>query len=479
MKTLYTQNNDLTRDKRFSYLTEDVNSTGTTIRIQSILGFESLTTGSGQIVCIGEIGAERTELLRTSNATAPSQAYKEITLRDTMNFDHPQDTKVYITDYNRVEAQWAATTAGSKSTLFAYPFQLQPDLQETIIVDTSQTTGFYFIRFNESVGNTNSDWSDPIPFAGYDDNMVFSIKQRALNAVGEEIDGKIITHTFLNEALWTARREYHNSLGRRPFRRVFNKVIGTSLTGSYRIDLPVDVNDKASAIDIYGVRIGANANMTNYDKKEWDFDYRSRPHTILTTAYTTSAKDLYVDSARDLADSGSVSVEGTSISYSAKSNTGGTLRISTQGSYAASAGSDVFQNVTTGLPDKFAVFADPLGSAYIYFNRPIDTAYVGMNIFADYYRGLPGFDSDADVLDEPDYDMYVNYLSYRIKERKTRGNIPVIRNRQGGAPIIADADFQTWQRLLNGVLQAEFLGAQIRIAPNVDHLPMPNDTPRT
>lgn len=288
MKTLYTQNTDLTRDKRFSYLTEDVNSTGTTFRIQSILGFESLTTSSGQIVCIGEIGAERTELLRTSNTTAPSQSYKEITLRDTMNFDHPQDTKVYIVDYNRVEAQWSATTGGSKSTLTAYPMQIMPDLIETVQTDTVQSTGFYFIRFNESIGNTNSDWSDPIPFAGYDDNMVFSIKQRALNKIGEEIDGKIITHTFLNEALWTARRFYHDSAGRRPFRRVFNKVIGTALTGSYRIDLPTDVDDPYTAQNIYGVRIGANANMGYYDKKEWDFDYRSRPHTILTAAYTTT-----------------------------------------------------------------------------------------------------------------------------------------------------------------------------------------------
>lgn len=478
MKTLYTQNTDLTRDKRFSYLTEDVNSTGTTFRIQSILGFESLTTSSGQIVCIGEIGAERTELLRTSNTTAPSQSYKEITLRDTMNFDHPQDTKVYIVDYNRVEAQWSATTGGSKSTLTAYPMQIMPDLIETVQTDTVQSTGFYFIRFNESIGNTNSDWSDPIPFAGYDDNMVFSIKQRALNKIGEEIDGKIITHTFLNEALWTARRFYHDSAGRRPFRRVFNKVIGTALTGSYRIDLPTDVDDPYTAQNIYGVRIGANANMGYYDKKEWDFDYRSRPHTILTAAYTTTSKDLYVDSARDMADSGSVSIEGTTISYSAKSNSGGTLRISTQGSWNCSSGSDVFQNVTYGLPDKFTVFADPLGSAYIYFNRPIDTAYVGMNIFADYYRDLPGYDSDADVLDEPSYDLYVDYLAYRIKERKNRGQIPVIRNKQGGAPIIADADYQSWVGQLNGLLQAEYLGTQIRISPNVDHLPMPNDTPR-
>jgi len=464
MKTLFVNNTDLTSGKRFTFLTEDVVAGGSTIAVQSILGFENLDTSSGQIICIGEIGSERTELLRTSNATAPSAAYKWITLRDTMSFDHPQDTKIYIVDFNRVEAQWASTSTGSKSTLRAYPIQIDPAQNETVYTDTVQSSGFYFIRFNESIGNTSSDWSDPIPFAGYDDNMVFSIKQRAVSELGEEIDGRVITHEFLNDTLWEARREYHKAPGKRPFRRRYGVVIGTALTGSYRIELPTDVEKPYGSENVYGVRIGTSDNLEYYDKKDLDRDYNGVGHTVLTSAYVPGARDLYVSSARDLDDAGAVTIEGTTITYSAKSNSGGTLRISEDGDWSCSSGSDVWQNVSYGFPTKYTVFASPGGSAYIYFNRPIETAYIGQNIYADYYTTLPGYNSDADALDEPDYDMYVPYLKAMIKNRKTKGEGDLTR----------DSDFKVWQFKKNNALSTEILSAELRIAPDIRHLRLPD-----
>lgn len=474
-KTLLTNNTDLTRDKRFSFLTEDVISTGSTFRVQSILGFEGVGTSSGQIVCIGEIGEERTELLRTANTTGynPSQAYKEITLRDAMNFDHPQDTKVTIVDWNRVEAQWSASASGTKSTLFAYPLALQPDQKETVQVDVSQTTGFYFVRFNETVGNSNSDWSDAIPYGGYDDNSVFSIKIRAVRALGEEIDGNVITHEFLNEALWEARREYHQAPGKRPFRRNFNKIIGTALTGSYRIELPIDAEAPYGAENIYGVRIGPNANMSYYDKKEWDFDQRGRSHSTLDLPYTRDVStSLWLANGRDFSQSGSVNIEGMTIGYTKVSGSNNSMTITSHGSYpSASGGSDVWQNTTFGLPYKFTVWADPQGSAYIYFNMPIDTAYIGMNIYSDYYRTLLGYDSDGDVLDEPKYDMFVDFLKYKIKGRRTKQGISATKSKNGRL-IIDDADYQMWEERKNTALATERLSADIRIFPET-----PNDIP--
>lgn len=464
MKILFVNNTDLNRDKRFSFLSEDVVSTGTTFRVQSILGFESLGTSSGQIVLIGEIGGERSEILRTSSTTSPGATYKEIALKDAMQFDHPQDTKVYILDWNRAEVQWAQTTTGSKSTLFAYPLQIQPDKYETDIKDTSQTSGFYFIRFNETIGNTNSDWSDPIPYAGYDDNMVFAIKKRALDELGEVVDGKVITHEFLNQSLWEARREYHNAPGKRPFRRKYNFVAGVSLTGSYRIELPSDLERPESGDNLYGVRVGTNQNMQYYDKKEWDFDYLSRPHSTLDLPYTLGVStSIWLANGRDFSASGAVSVEGTNISYTKVSGSQNSLTITAHGSWSASGGSDAWQNISYGLPYKFTVFADPAGSSYAYFNMPLDTAYVNQNIYLDYYRTLVGYDSDADVLDEPEYDMYVDYLKAKIKHRKERGN----------SDITQDSNFKLWQAKKTSSLSNEHLGANIRMRPDTESFFMP------
>ena len=468
MKRINVDNTDLTNDKVVTFLSEDVVATGTTIRVQNIVGFESVSTSSGQILCIGKMGGERTEILRTANtsAYAPSQYYKEVTLRDSMTFDHPQDTPVYIIDWNRIDIQHATTVTGTKATIIAspsYPVYINPTQTETTIKDTTKSSGYYFTRFNETVGDTNSDWSDAIPYSGYDDNMVASIKQRALDDLGEEVDGTIVTHEFLNQCLWEARREYHQSPGKRPFRRKFNEIIGTALTGSYRIELPTTVEKPHTAENVYGVRIGNQANMHFYDKKNWDFDYINKPHTFLTTAYAIGDQDLYLSNVRDFADSGSVTVEGTTIGYSAKSNTGGTMRISSDGSWAASVGSDVWQNASYGLPTLFTVFADPGGSAYIYFNRPIETSYIGQNIYLDSYRTLLGYDSDADVLDEPKYDMFCDYLKAKIKHRRSKGTTDITK----------DPDYQLWLFKKQQALSSEHLETEIRIAPDISNSDIP------
>lgn len=459
MKTLYTNLTDLTVDKRSTNVTESVNVGGGTLAVQSIIGFESLSTSSGQILIIGEIGAERTEIRRTSNTSgqSPSAAYKWIYLRDILQFDHPQDTPVYIVDYDRVDIRWAASVNGTKATISAYPYNITPDIPEMVNVDTSATAGFYFVRFNETIGNTNSDWSDAIPYSGYDDNMVAAIKQRALDDLGEAIDEKI-THAYLNQVLWEARREYHQARGKRPFRRKFNTVLGSALTGSFRIELPTDVERPWTSENVYGVRIGSQPNMSYYDKKDWDYDYIGKPRSFLTTAYTVGNQDLYVDNVRDFDDSGVVSIEGTDVAYSAKSNTGGTLRISSNGSWNASVGSTVWQNASYGLPDRFTVFAEPAGSAYIYFNRPIDTAYIGQNIYGDYYRTLVGYDSDADTLDEPKYDMFVYFLKAKIKQRRSKGTMDLTK----------DSDYLLWLKMKEDSLSNELLQTEIRLYPEVD-----------
>lgn len=468
LSVIMVDNTDLTKDKIFTYLSEDVISGESTIRVQNLSGIYGYGLDStGRVLCIGEIGQEKTEIIDTSVTESPSETYNEIPLRTDLKFDHHQGTKVYVVDWNKIEISYASSPTGTKSTLIDL-LLIQPDSKNTIYRDYNPDSQvFYFVRFVEDITNGStrySNYSDPVFWKGYDDNTVYSIKKRALESLGEEVDGKIITNEFLNEALWEARREYHEAPGKRPFRRKFNTIIGTALTGSYRIELPFDVERPYTAENIFGVRIGTSKNLEYYDKKEWDFDYRNKPHTTLTAAYTKNvSKDLYVANARDFAQSGAVSIEGTIIEYSAKSNSGGTLRISKHGDWDCSAGSDVWQNASYGLPDKFTVWADPKGSAYIYFNRPIETAYTGQNIYCDYYRTLVGYDSDGDKLDEPDYDMYIHYLMAKIKHRKKIGE----------GDITQDPDYKIWQFKKQTALDKEYLSTQLRIQPDIDHLPLP------
>lgn len=445
-KKLDIENSVLTENASKTYIMSDLTS-GTSVTVQSVSGFST-----GKVVLVGEIGQEEAEILQTHNISSPSGT--SLYLQNAPTYDHSVDTPIYLVDWNQIEITHAATASGVKSIL-SYGWTLTPDRQFTTYKDTSKTSGFYFIRFVDTVGSAYSDYSDPIPYAGYPDNTVWAIKDRALKKVDAKIDSNI-THEFLNDCLWSARREYHQAPGKRPFRRVFDFDLGNVSNGAYRITAPNDLEKPTSGENIFGVRIGQNNVVNFYDKKKLDDDYRNVAHTVLSSAYSTGDAYVIVANARDFSNSGSVNLESDTVEYSAKELSTGSLTVSVDGIADHTANTDIWQNKSYGLPVNYTAFKNPSESAYIYFNCPFDTVYVGQNIWCDYYRTLVPFDSDADELDEPWADMYVDYLAYRIKKRLD----PKLDEHK-------DSDFLEWQRKKQQALNDEYLGSEIRFVPDI------------
>ena len=200
--------------------------------------------------------------------------------------------------------------------------------------------------------------------------------------------------------------------------------------------------------------------MEFMDKKSWDFYWVNKPHSTLELAYTVdSSTSIWVANGRDFGGSVTFQVEGTTIGCTRIVGEQNSFYIRTQGSWNASGGSDVFENASSGLPDKFTVFAEPQGSAYIYFDRVIDTAYVNQNIYLDGYTAIFRFDSDADELDESDPDIFVSYLRFKIRNKRENGNLS-----------LTDPDWLEWLRRKQEALNKEYLATDIRLAPSIDHL---------
>ena len=447
----YVNNYDIVKDKLHSFLTADTTTSNSTLQVQSIIGFKT-----NQLLLLEEIGQQDAEIISTHSSTAPTGT--TITLSGNLSQSHSKDTKVSIVQFDAVDFEWALTTTGGKSELSTLAIDIR--MPETQYSDLTQSSGYYFARFYDTTQGTaqSSAFSDPIPYSGYSDNTVYEIKRRALDNVGEEIGNKI-THAFLNGCLWQARREYHDSPGKRPFRRKYGVDIGNVSTGIYRTLSPSDLERPQTAENLYGVRIGVENNLDYYDKKDFDQDYRDIPHSTLVEDYTVGNTHLSLTSARDFENSGAISIAEDTIEYSAKDITTGSLTISTQGTSNHTTGDDTWQNVSYGLPTKFVVFIDSSGSSYIYFNRPIETLYVDQNIYADYYRTLVAYDSDADELDEPEYDMFVHYLSFRIKKKLN----PELKAQN-------DDDYGLWIQKKNTALAKEYLGTEIRFVPDVENL---------
>lgn len=446
-KSLYIDNTVLSQDKKKTYLVADISS-GTILSVQNTTGFEA-----NKNVLIGELGQQEAEILQTHSTTSPTGG--TIYLESAPTYSHSADTPITTIDWNQFEVTWAATSSGTKTTL-SYGTALLPTRKETIYSDSSKTSGYYFIRFVDTVGSAYSDYSDPIPYAGYPMNTVWSIKNRALNKVDAKIDD-LITNDWLDDCLWEARREYHQAPGKRPFRRIWNQDIGNVGTGDYRVVLPSDIEKPTSGENIFGVRIGQNNIVHFYDKKEWDDDFRDTAHSyLLYDIGATSVTSFSVANARDFDTSGNVQIEDDVIAYTARDVSSGSFTVALTGT-THTANADVWQGISFGLPTKYTIFQNPGESAYIYFNCPIDTAYVDQNIWCDYYRTLVAKDSDADELDEPDYDMYIHYLAYRIKKKQN----PSLDEHK-------DSDFLEWQRRKQLALSNEYVGSRIQFIPDID-----------
>ena len=86
-KTIYPNLTPIVQDKEFTFLSGDVSAGATSVGVASTVAFTSLTTASGQIILIGELGQEKSEILRTEKDTPPTGT--GIGLEEVLRFDHP------------------------------------------------------------------------------------------------------------------------------------------------------------------------------------------------------------------------------------------------------------------------------------------------------------------------------------------------------------------------------------------------------
>ena len=116
-------------------------------------------------------------------------------------------------------------------------------------------------------------------------------------------------------------------------------------------------------------------------------------------------------------------------------------------------GRDVWQGANFGTPTSYTV-----NNQVIYFDIPFEDDIAGENIFMDYYQTLTAVNSDADLLDEPEYDFYVNYLKFKIKYLKKNGEIDVT----------ADPDYQMFLAGVERLVVKETTGQYVFFVPDTD-----------
>lgn len=430
----------LIEGKAKTYLSAVQASGSGTLTVESVLNF-----AISQWILIGPLGEERSEVIKIHAATTPTGS--TITLASNTAQRHEVGTPVQVIDYDQVEFSRATTETGSKSTLATN--SLSADQMDSVYEDTTNTTGFGFYRFKNSASTTYSAYSDAIPYAGYNENTVRTIIDRALSVTNQIVSPRLTYDTlfnFVNDFI-----VYANSKNSRwSDCKVLNYSLDIAATGDFEWTMPTNIAKNFDPSSIISVQLRGYLPMTYVPQR--DFEYMSRDARITTNTSIINDSDVTIvlTSSYDFADSGSIEINGDVISYTGNTRLTGTLTGVTgiqTGGHAAS--SYVLQGHTTGEPIAYTI--PSAGKVRVW---PVCSAIVNnRQVYINYFKAIPRVDSVADNIVLSNIQPAIDYVAYRIKKYIS-----------GGTLAITDEDFQQFITALNEDVASDMPGQFVKVS---------------
>lgn len=439
MKQILTNNSIIVQEAKKSFLSEEAAEGDTEIKVDSQKGFDT-----GQILLIGELGNETTEFAYTHDSTSPSD--KTITLKDSLDYSHSQGTSVYIVPWDEYVFYHAPEKDSDKEKLAT--LKIQVDDEDTVYVDTSYSDGFYFTRLRNSVDEILSDYSDPIPWKGYDGNTVARCINYALKRNKMDSFTKFIDFDFCIDEINDAINYINGKKKKWSNLQDFNYKLGTMTRGENEFSLPDNVWDY-SYKSILDVRAGDGKSLIYKDKREWN----DLMVGVVRTEVESISEDtsITVENATELDDGGTVMIAGEQIDYDGKS--GNTLT-GIDDTSSISVGDSVWQgDYQEGNPLYYTVYGENL---YVY---PLTSSTdENKTVFVDFWTEAPEVSSYSDTLDVDRYDMVKHYLTWAIRME--------IQN--DGVRDTEDGDYLQFRDILVDAIRGDITGQHYMEKPKLN-----------
>lgn len=451
IRPISTNTSDLLVDTYDTNLNLPAYSGASTLSVYSILGFST-----SQILIIGNLGDESSEIINTHVSTAPTG--NTITLASTLKKDHPGDIKISVLYYDQIEFSTATTETGTKVVLNT--ISIDPEKTETLYQDTTGATGFYFTRYKNSINGNFSDYSDPIPVTGLQSNTVGYIIESAMNESQKEFTQKL-TYEVLIREINQCLRYVKGKLKRWSNNESFNKNLGQANRGIYSIALPIDYYDKNSNRSCLDVRIGNQEHLMYVDKSEFDTLMEDVTVSTVTTLGTIGSTTLVVANSADYPSNGSVTVYINNvpqiITYTTNDLTTNTLSgIPSVGTGSITTqipvGTNVWYMMNEGSVQWFTIY-----SGMLYWWNPCDETTTGRTIYMDYFTDITEVDSDGDIIPLAKFDMIKHWLKWVIRNITERN----------GKPDLNDQDFVLFNSILTDAMRRETTGQKFKMLPKV------------
>lgn len=450
MPILRAPNTDrLIKGKPKTYLTAASASGGGTLTVESIAGFSV-----GVYAILGVLGEERTEIVRLHTSTAPSGS--TITLNANTSYRHEIGTPVQLTDYNQVRFYRDTETVTADAlfadaTALAAAADISVDQMESIYDDTTNTTGHGFYQFQNSATSAAASASDPIPYTGFTVDAAHTILIRALSQATAEVSPRLQydrLFDFLNDAIsiMNARSKRWSET------KVLDSLLDSLATGDWEFNLPSTIASKTDPSAIISVRIRGYKPLVYKPMRDWNLATYDLQYSTVATTFTSAATTIVLTSSYDFNDSGTVMIDGDTISYTGNTRSTGTLTGVTGIASTHTAGTYAFQNFDQNVPQVYTVSSS--GKIRIYPIVPSDLN--NRALYISYYREIPSVDSLGDRVLVENVEPLISYVAYRIKKYVS-----------GGAVSPTDDEYKTFLTELGATVSADSPSEPIRV--NVDH----------
>jgi len=392
-----------------THLSATIAASSGTLTVKDIGGF-----AVGRYVWINPF-QPNSEIIAVHASTTPTG--NTITLASNTTYAHGAGERVSYIEWDGVEINHAATLSGSKSVLSTELLVARD--KELTYLDTSQTTGFYFARFDDSVGSLNSSFSDGVAYDGWATNTVGYMIDRALRDLKVDLS-EIVTLQDCLDWVNEGMRDIQGKLKKWPDHMVHNQIIGQTARGSFIQSMPTNIYDSETRRSISAVRVGDGKELIPLDADEFDAFMEDVKYTQVRTEASATDTTLEIDNSYDYADSGTVYVyiSGTQydITYTGvtRSATAGVLTgvpASGDGSISVTIPVDtyVWQDEEEGIPTHYTVRNGQLEA----WPLP-DATEDNQNVYMDYATVATAVDSQIDEIDYQRYDIILAYLEWKM-----------------------------------------------------------------
>ena len=366
----------------------------------------------GKWILIGSFGDSSAEIIRIHASTPPT--VNTITLASATTKDHFSDSPITLLDYDYVEFSRASTLTGSKSVLATQ--SINEEQENSFYKDLTNTSGFAFARFKESIGATFSPYSTGVNYAGNGYLSVEYFVTKACSDASVEIGSDFSLETALLNDVNDCQNNITNTDWAFELVKDDTSLVASLYENTYDLaNLTYALKYPGISQGVKSVKFGS-ASLVPIDNKAMDTLYYSTKRVVLATQAGVGATSMVFQNTSELTDVGVVYIGSLAINYSANDKTTNTLSGIDAGTITSiiAAGSIGWQGILPGLPTKYTVTVDNK----IVFDRPVLDLYDGYPIRIEYLMSLPRFTDFSSTTMIPFPEVFPLYIAAKIEKRK-------------------------------------------------------------